>query len=312
MSIETAPLFQRLLARTPFSERELVVLIATAPTRYKDHYINKRNGRGKRLISQPTKEIKFLQRLLLKHELANLPMHEAAMAYRKGVSTKHHAEQHASSRYLLKLDFRDFFLSLHDSALDYRLEQDTRFSHAERWMICNILCRRVPKTTIQRLSIGAPSSPFISNYLLHEFDTKLTAVCSSFGVRYTRYADDLALSTSIPHVLDLVKDEVQRILQELAYLGLSLNAEKTVNVSKKRKRTLVGLTLSNDGDVSVGREEKRRLRAMFHAFSKGELPSAEIGRLRGKLAYLYGVDPEFVMSLCRRYGVVNVGDIGLR
>ena len=69
MSLIDAPLFKRLLAGTPFSEHELVVLIATAPTRYKDHYISKRNGRGRRLISQPTKEIKFLQRLLLKREL---------------------------------------------------------------------------------------------------------------------------------------------------------------------------------------------------------------------------------------------------
>jgi hypothetical protein len=311
MSIVSAPLFQRLLARTPFSEKELVVLVATAPTRYKDHYINKRNGRGKRLISQPTKEIKFLQRLLVKYELADLPMHEAAMAYRKGLSTKHHAEQHASSRYLLKLDFRDFFLSLHDTALDYLLAQDTHFSHAERWMICNLLCRRLPKTSTQRLSIGAPSSPFVSNYMMHEFDTKLTAFCSSRGVRYTRYADDLALSTSNPHILDLVKDEVQRILQELSYLNISLNEEKTVNVSKKKKRTLVGLTLSNVGNVSVGREEKRRLRAEFHSFSKGMLPHDEIGRLRGKLAYVFGIDPDFVTGLCKRYRVSKIGDIGL-
>lgn len=311
MSIVIAPLFQRLLARTPFSEKELVVLVATAPTRYKDHYINKRNGRGKRLISQPTKEIKFLQRLLVKFELADLPMHEAAMAYRKGLSTKHHAEQHASSKYLLKLDFRDFFLSLHDSALDYLLARDTHFSHAERWMICNLLCRRLPNTSIQRLSIGAPSSPFVSNYMMHEFDAKLTAFCSSRGVRYTRYADDLALSTSNPHILDLVKDEVQRILQELSYLRISLNEEKTVNVSRKKRRTLVGLTLSNEGKVSVGREEKRRLRAEFHSFSNGMLPHDEIGRLRGKLAYIFGIDPDFVTGLCKRYRVTKIGDIGL-
>lgn len=310
MSLANAPLFQRLLARTPFSEHELVVLIATAPTRYKDHYISKRNGRGKRLISQPTKEIKFLQRILIKYELADLPMHGAATAYRKGLSTKHHAEQHASSRYLLKLDFRDFFLSLHANALDYRLEHDTKFSHAERWLICNLLCRRLPKTSILRLSIGAPSSPFISNYLMHEFDTKLTAFCNLSGVGYTRYADDLALSTSSPHVLDQVKGEVQRILQELSYLQITLNEEKTVNVSRKKRRTLVGLTLSNEGRVSVGREEKRRLRAAFHAFSRGLLPPEEIGRLRGKLAYLYGIDQDFVLSLCKKHGVARVSDIG--
>lgn len=310
MSIQNAPLFQRLLARTPFSEKELVVLIATAPTRYKDHYINKRNGRGKRLISQPTKEIKFLQRILVKHELADLPMHEAAMAYRKGLSTKNHAVQHASSRYLLKLDFRDFFLSLQSSALNYRLEHDTKFSTAERWLICNLLCRRLPKTDILRLSIGAPSSPFVSNYLMHEFDAKLTEFCNSKGVRYTRYADDLALSTSNPHVLDQVNEEVHRLLQELSYLQISLNKEKTVNVSKKRRRTLVGLTLSNEGNVSAGRDEKRKLRAAMHALSLGRLSPEEIGRLRGKLAYLYGIDQAFVLSLCQKYEINSLGEIG--
>jgi retron-type reverse transcriptase len=311
MSIESAPLFQRILARTPFSERELVILIATAPTRYKDHYITKRNGRGIRLISQPTKEIKFLQRVLIKWELANLPIHEAATAYRKGHSTREHASVHASSRYLLKLDFRDFFPSIEALAIDYRMKQDTAFSQAERWLICNLLCRRPRNANALRLSIGAPSSPYISNYLMYEFDSKLTDFCNTKSVLYTRYADDLALSTSIPHVLDEVKKEVQKILHELSYLRISLNDEKTVNVSRKRRRTLVGLTLSNEGRVSVGREEKRILRASFHAFSEGRLSAEDIGRMRGQLAYVYGVDPDFVLNLCKRYGVARISDIGI-
>ena len=310
MSIADAPLFQRLLASTPFSEHELVILIATAPTRYKDHYIDKRNGRGQRLISQPTKEIKFLQRLLIQRELVALPIHDAATAYRKGGSTKQHAEKHAGSRYLLKLDFSDFFLSLYSPALDYLLQHDTDFSKTERWLICNLLCRRVPRTSTLRLSIGAPSSPFISNYMMHIFDEKLATFCASNRVTYTRYADDLALSTNTPHILNQVEAEIRRILVELSYLRLSLNEEKTVNVSKKRRRRLVGLTLSNEGAVSVGRDEKRRIRAAFHAYISGKLSPEGIGNLRGKLAYLYGVDPEFVITLCSKYGVSKLGDIG--
>ena len=50
MNSPREPLFDRLLALSPFSERELEVLIATAPNRYKNHTIKKRNGRGNRLI----------------------------------------------------------------------------------------------------------------------------------------------------------------------------------------------------------------------------------------------------------------------
>ncbi len=311
MSIEVTPLFKRILERTPFTERELIILVATAATRYKDHYIQKRNGRGQRLISQPTKEIKFLQRLLIKHELASLKVHESAVAYRPGRSTADHARPHAGNRYLLKLDFKDFFLSLHASALDHRLALDTEYTKTERWIICNLLCRRVPKTSILRLSIGAPSSPFISNYLMREFDERLLSFCTEFGVTYTRYADDLAFSCSTAHLLDRVYLKVGTVLDELTYLGIRLNSEKTVNVSTKRQRKLVGLVLANDGQVSVGRVEKRRLRAAVHAFANGHLSATDIGQLRGKLAYVYGFDPTFVMDLCKRHGIADLASLGL-
>ena len=114
MILSNEPLFRRLLILSPFSEWELVALIHTAPLRYKDHYILKRNGRGRRLISQPTLELKFLQRLLVSKEFVNLPMHDAAVAYRRCHSIKDHAAPHASNKYLLKLDFKDFFPSLEE------------------------------------------------------------------------------------------------------------------------------------------------------------------------------------------------------
>lgn len=309
MDIIQSSLFQRLLSLTPFSENELIVLITTAPRRYKDHYIEKRNGRGKRLISQPTKELKFLQRLLLAQELNGLPIHEAAVAYREGYSIKRHAAPHASARYLLKLDFKDFFPSITADALIHCLMGDKQYSETDLWIIANIICRYDERSGRLKLSIGAPSSPFVSNYVMREFDDKLATFCNLKSVTYTRYADDLALSTSLPHVLDEVKEKISQLLKELPFLELALNNEKTVNVSTKNRRTLVGLTLSNDGHVSVGRNNKRLLRAQLHQASLGLLQPDEIATLRGKLAFLFGVDPKFVNSLCSRYGFSNVADI---
>lgn len=309
MSIIATPLFQRLLNRTPFSEHELVVLIATAPSRYKTHYIDKRGGRGRREISQPTKEIKFLQRLLIRHELDNLGVHDAAVGYRQGRSILNHAQPHASARYLLKLDFTDFFPSLKREALEHCLAQRTAYSETERWMLGNLLCRRNKRNSTYQLSIGAPSSPLVSNYLLYEFDMRMTEYCETKAVRYTRYADDLAFSTSLPSVLDEVEAEVRRLIQELEYLGLSLNDTKTVNVSTKRRRTLVGLTLSNDGRASIGREGKRELRTAIHRLCRSLLSPSEVATLRGQLAFTYAIDPEFVVQLLSRYGFDSIADI---
>jgi len=110
-------------------------------------------------------------------------------------------------------------------------------------------------------------------------------------------------------VLDDVEAEVRRLIQELQYLGLSLNDEKTVNVSTKRRRTLVGLTLSNDGRASIGRAAKRELRLGIYRLRRGLLLPSEVANLRGRLAFTYAIDPEFVSQLLSRYGYESISDI---
>lgn len=310
MSIANAPLFQRLLAQSPFTEHELIVLIATAASRYKVHYIDKRSGRGRREISQPTKEVKFLQRLLIDHELKSLPIHEAAVAYRTGLSIANHARPHANGKYLLKLDFTDFFPSLKWAALAHQLSRDTNYSAIELWILRNLLCRKTGVPDIHQLSIGAPSSPHMSNYALYEFDRRLVEICDVLAVRYTRYADDLAFSSNTPGVLDKVEQAVRRLLLEIEYLGLRLNESKTVNVSKKHRRTLVGLTLSNDGHASIGREAKRELRLAVHRVTLNKFGPSEIANLRGRLAFTNAVDPVFVQLLLARYGFASIAQVG--
>jgi RNA-directed DNA polymerase len=309
MSIINTPLFQRLLERSPFSEYELIVLIATAPDRYKTHLIDKRGGRGKREISQPTKEIKFLQRLLVREELANLVIHDAAIAYRPGMGIRDHAQPHAEARYLLKLDFKDFFPSLKFQAIEHRLSKDCRYSSLERWILGNLLCRKVKGTGVLQLSIGAPSSPLVSNYLLREFDERAAAYCKERDIRYTRYADDLAFSTSKPGELNAVEKFIRGLVFELEYLALVVNEKKTVNVSTKRKRTLVGLTLSNEGRASIGREAKRELRAALKNWTIGKLNPTEFSRMKGRLAFTYAIDPDFVISLLNRHGFASLAEL---
>lgn len=310
MIANESPLFDRLLDITPFSPRELDALIQTAPFRYKEHYIEKRHGRGKRLISQPTAELKLLQRAFVHEELSSLSVHPVAVGYRKGCSILDHAAPHASARYLLKLDFKDFFPSLDAVAISYRLSADKGYSSVELALACQILCRYSEERDRLELSIGAPSSPFVSNYLLCEFDGRLADACEVMGAAYTRYADDIAISTDTPRLLDYLYFEVKKIISELDYLSIKLNESKTLNVSRKHRRTLVGLRLSNSGDVSIGRDEKRKLRAAVHQLSHGKASlNMNVAQLRGRLAFLYSVDPDFVLSLCAKNGFQSISDI---
>ena len=301
-NLVNSPLFLRLLEASPLNVSELSTLIQTAPTRYKCHKIVKRKG-GTRLISQPTSELKFLQRILLKNELNKLRVSNAAMAYVPNKSIKHHAELHARNRYLLKLDFKEFFPSIKLPAIDKLLRSQTSYTELDRYVCTQILLRSpsrdLPASELE-LSIGAPSSPHISNCVIIEFDEKLIAYCSQIGITYSRYADDLALSTNHPKILDEAKDYVVNLLKDLAYLGIKLNDKKTVNVSKKNKRVLTGLVLSNQGKVSIGRLKKRALRAQVHSMINGSLNSQAISSVKGYLSFLAAIDPDYVGALAKK------------
>jgi len=284
------------------NQRDVRHLLVTAPARYKVHMIEKRHGRGKREIAQPTKEIKAIQKFVLTSCLGDLKIHEAAKAYRKGTSIKQHAEMHVRNSYLLKLDFKDFFPSITGEDLaTYFLEFVTRDT-----VMVNLLCRLFlfegkPRAHL-RLSIGAPSSPCISNAIMYPFDCELDAHCKQKNAVYSRYADDIAISTNEPRTLDEIKLFVEQLCKRLSYPRLRLNTDKTVFTSKKRNRHLTGLVLSNSNEVSIGREQKRLIRAMAHRYSFGDLDQAQTARLRGLLAFAWSIEPRFVDTVQRMIG----------
>lgn len=300
------PLLSRLIETTPFSRHEILILSKTAPFRYKTHYIEKRKNRGKRLISQPTAELKYIQRHLISTELNAFRTSEHATAYVQGRGIKFHAQQHAKQHFLLKMDFKDFFPSIRPQHLSQVIGHSARYSDEELQILFNFLYRFDETAGELRLSIGAPSSPYISNLISTPFDDALSAHCAKLDVKYSRYADDLAFSSNTPGILDQIQETVKKLSQEI--LNLELNDKKTVNVSTKNRRSLTGLVLANDGTVSIARQERRILRARIHKIFHGEA-DGNISDLTGKLAFLYSIDPEFVIGTLRRYGFSSIEEL---
>lgn len=295
-------IIERIQSDFSLSLHDARVLVFTAAYRYKLHYIEKRHGRGKRLIAQPTAEIKLLQRWAVEKYVDQLPIHKAATAYRSGTSIKDHVAAHADNRYLLKLDFQDFFPSILGTHFLMHLKSHMKISGDDANLLMRLLFRFDRESQDYVLSIGAPSSPAVSNTVMYDFDNKLTNYCRTHDIVYSRYADDLALSTSKPKVLNDAFDFVKRLCGDMPYPRLQLNDAKTVFTSKKHRRQLTGLVLNNDGEPSLGREKKRLIRSMAHHFSLGELPQDQILHLRGLLAFAFSIEPLFFSSINRMIG----------
>lgn len=272
----------------------LLTIIRTAPLRYKIFFIPKRNG-GQREVAQPAREVKAIQRWLITHLSSKLPLHSAATAYRQGASIKKNATQHVFSDYILKMDFRNFFPSiLMDDVVSHLARHCPDEYDSSAMRLIAYVCTWAPRRQRPlRLCIGAPSSPLLSNSLLFEFDELVAQFAAEHDVIYTRYADDLTFSTSVRDTLSSFPEMVRKIVDQLAYPRLAINDEKTVFASRAGRRVVTGVTLTNERRLSIGRERKRAIRAMYHHMLRGLLEEEALEELNGLIAFAEDVEPGF-------------------
>ncbi len=280
-------------------EEYLEKVASSASHRYKTYTIPKRKG-GKRIIEHPAKELKFLQRWLVDNLFSDLTIHGAVYSYRKGVNIRDHAELHRGKNFLLHVDFANFFPSITSNDIKKLLQKKYDnlpiLSTKDINTICLIVCKN------NKLTIGAPSSPVLSNAVMYDFDNYWANYCRNHHVTYSRYADDIYFSTNQPDILSKLFSDLCEYLETIESPRLKINRDKTVFTSRKRKRLITGITLSSDNRISLGRKRKRWIKSLVFQFKNGALSKEKISYLRGYLAYVNSVDPAFVSSLKEKYG----------
>jgi retron-type reverse transcriptase len=201
------------------------------------------------------------------------------------------------------MDFEDFFNSICPSDLLAHLERERHgVSDNDKFAVRQLFFYQPTQHGPYLLSVGAPSSPFISNTILFEFDSQLSEYCKNEGIVYTRYADDLTFSTNEKGALFAIPNIVTKILAELPFPKIGINAEKTIFSSKRHNRHVTGLVITNDGRLSIGRSKKREIRSLIYQYLEDKLEVDRIGYLRGMLSYIADVEPNFLVSLERKYG----------
>ena len=293
----TTPLVERLSSWSGLSSADIERIIRSAPRRYKAFEIEKRGG-GFRMVAQPSRELKLLQRFIVDRLLVELPVHEAAHGYVRGRGIKTNAAAHLHARYLLKMDLENFFPSIHPIDLARRLSRqpDVVLSQDEKRQIYSLLFWK-PRGLQMQLCIGAPSSPFISNSLMYDLDVAITALANDRGVTYTRYADDMTFSCVDKGVLPDLQPLVERLIESSRAPRLRVNRGKTVHISRAQRIVVTGITISTGDELSLGRERKRLIRSMVHRFQYGDLDLEECWKLKGLIAFAHDIEPEFASKM---------------
>ncbi len=213
------------------------------------HYRTVDKGAGQiRILEAPKRELKELQRWILREILEKIPAHPAAHGFVKGRSIRTFVEPHVGKRAVLKMDLRDFFPSISRArvqALFRTMGYPETVADLLGGICTNAVRGDVPELYRRpHLPQGAPTSPAIANLCAQRLDRRLAGLAKAVGAEYTRYADDLAFSGEAdfeklsPYIAAIAAEE-----------GFEVHHRKTRVMRQGVRQRLAGLAVNEKINV---------------------------------------------------------------
>jgi RNA-directed DNA polymerase len=243
---------------TGYRESYLTRIITRPQNFYRTFKIAKKNGHS-REITEPLPGLKAIQYWILSNVIEVSSPNKFNNAYSKGKSIVTNAKYHTKQRMVLNMDIEKYFDNIkYGIVLGFfsNLGYNNIVSKA-----LATLC-----TLNDGLPQGSPSSPYLSSLLTVDIDKKLFAFCRDWGLRYSRYADDITISGSF-HPGTIISG-VKKILGEFNFIA---NESKT-RIKKQHQRQMVtGLVVNRK--LSVKQDDLRSIRQSMHYINKYGLDS---------------------------------------
>ncbi len=271
--------------------------------RYEEFLIPRKSG-GFRTISAPKNGLVTVQRRLTEYlaEVYNPPA--CVNGFIEGRSIVRNARPHVRKRTILNIDLKDFFPTISDRRIIKLLKAiPLGLSDEVVSTITRLVCYKGV------LPQGAPTSPVLSNMICLRLDNQLTALCRNHRLTYTRYADDITISTTNerfpPAVASVDEEGVVTVGNELAAIiknnWFQINNKKTRISGNFQSKFVTGVKVNTR--LNVSRTYVRELRAMIDSLKKKGLERAQRDYVekyngknhpfelvvRGKLAHLRNV-----------------------
>ena len=297
-----------------FNERHInLINTEDKSTLYRSFKIPKRSG-GLRQINAPLDELMVALRELkfLFEKQLFAGYHTAAFAYVKGRSTIDAVKRHQrnKSRWFLKLDFHDFFgssnpefilaqLSLIFPYNEILAREDGREELSKALSLC-YLNNGLPQ--------GTPISPTLTNLFMIPIDHAIAKTARELTPHlvYTRYADDIILSSDLSFKWSEVQNTILDIVNNKFHAPFTLNTSKTRYGSSAGRNWNLGVMLNSDNQITIGHSKKKVFKAMLFSFMNDEQNGntwslEDTQHLQGLISYYKMVEGETIETIIKSY-----------
>jgi hypothetical protein len=165
---------------------------------------------------------------------------------------------------------------------------------------------------------GAPTSPLLANLAVRHLDERLAAFALARDLVYTRYADDITISSSSAGFTRGDAAEVVGLVQrELERAGLKPHYAKTCLISPGGRKIVLGLAV--DGQAPrLTREYRNKLRLHAHILGTRRIAPSLHARalnfrsalamrrhIEGKIAHARQIEPVFATNVAAQLADVD-------
>lgn len=288
---------------------------------YYEFYIPKHSG-GLRKIDAPNDDLKSALRSLMDIFSTRFGAlyHTSAFAYIKDRSTIECMKRHQKneSKWYAKTDFSNFFGS---TTLDFTMHILSMI-----YPFCLVCEDNNGKEELRKalelafldggLPQGTPISPMLTNLIMIPIDYKLCNMLRDYNNQhyiYTRYADDIQISSKYNFDINEVVELIDKTLQDFN-APFRIKPEKTRYGSSAGRNWNLGIMINSKNEMTIGSKRKRQFEAMLHAFvmdsSNGkEWNLSDIQVLDGLCNYYKMVEGDAIERIIKHIGNKNNTDI---
>lgn len=269
----------------------------------------------RRMIFRPNKKLKAYHTFLKVFVLEYLPINQGVVfSYRKGFSAYDAVAKHARSKYFFQADISSFFANT-----DRDLIQKTILAGKDECPVLDLedAIERVLNLVCvnDSLPIGFPSSAPISNAILFEFDNAFAEYCRAEELIFTRYSDDIIVSTQTKDSISLVEQEVQKRLCANASVKFRLNSAKSRYFQVGGRIKILGMMILPNGKITIDSKLRSSMEVLLYfyindrrSFTKmveGD-EAAGLDKLTGCLNYANSIDAAYLAKLRKKFGATTI------